>query len=532
MLPSIDRFVRRAWWALPALSGALLVLTFHPFNFWPLCFVALVPLYYFAASGAHTLRRLFLGGFITGAGFAFMLSYYTVAQFHWLPEAYLFVDLVRAAAVPISLVSGVIVGGLTVVFFRYLYGNSTLMNALLGGALYTLAELLLRTLFGGYYLAELGYAATPMPPLMPLAAVGGGSLLSFVIALVNAYWVAVLMYRAREWPAMRRVLRDGAILALIVCALAAASAAYLREPGASRGSLSIVLLQDGGRDQTPFGREQNGTFFWAEGSTLAAAASTSPDLVIYPFSPVEGALYRSEAPALNKAVLVASEAAVGAFARATLPASTTLLTWNNLYADGRFYNEYELWQGGAVAGEYRKRHLFPFMDYTPSFAARVGLYTTPFDVVPGPAQGGLTVRGIALGDLMCSEVHDTGLARAEAARGVPLIIAVGSEAMFEDDVASQFSLKAAQMRAAENDVAVVRGNVLGPSAIIDRHGRLVASIPSRQPGLAEATLALSAPKPTLYNRLGDGPLIALICGILVSAWYTRSRAGVLMSTRW
>lgn len=501
------------WWALPALSGLLLVLTFHPFGLWPLGFVALAPLYWFAGGFAHSRTRLVWGGFIAGGGFSFFLSYYTIAQFHWLPETYLFVWGVHALVVPIVLVGGGACA-LALVAYRTLRSRSVLLNAAVAAAVYALAELLLSLVFHGYYLGLLAYAATPLTPVLALAALGGAHFVSLALAFVSGLAAEALI-------AGRMPLRTAAAAALVVAACIVPAYAYLHRPLYAERTLRVSLVQ--GARSDIFGTEHAGTFFWSQGSALAAAGAAHPDLLIYPFSPVEGALYRDAAPAFNRQVLVASETAVGAFLKNAVPASTTVLTWNNLYANGRFHNAYELWRGGRVVSQYDKRHLFPFMDYSPAWAQRMGLYSTPFDVTPGAADNRLLLGDLPLGDLMCSELHDASLARQEARRA-PIIIAVGSEAMFTDDVASDFSLRAAQLRAAENDVPVVRGNVLGPSGIIDRFGGLMAYAPAGEEAALSASVGLTAPRTTLYNRTGDWLVLGLICGILGSAWYA-SRAG-------
>jgi apolipoprotein N-acyltransferase len=504
------------WWVLPALSGALLIGTFHPFDVWPLGFVALAPLYYFAGGFAHRRRIIFGGGFITGGLFSFFLSYYTIMQFHWLPEAYLFVGIVRLLVVPITLVGGSLCG-LSMVAYGTLRSKSALYNALIAAALYTLSEMVLGLLFGGYYLGLLAYAAVSVPFLLSLASIGGAHLLSFVLAFISGFLAEVCI----EWPARRVVLARVAGVVVIVAALVLVPTWwYLHRPLPVQKTLSVVVLQDGARTSVPFGTEKDGVFSWSMGPRLTQAASSSPDLLIYPFSPVEGALYRSQAPVFNKDVLVASESSVARFMTATLPAHTALMTWNNLYTDGHFYNTYELWQGGRVVSQYQKRALFPFMDYTPAWAQRVGLFSTPFDVVPGAPDNRLTLDGVELGDLMCSELHNTALARSEARRA-PLSIAVGSEAMFQDDVASAFSLKAAQLRAAENDVPLIRGNILGPSGIINRFGELEASAPAGVSTSIASLVELTAPRQTLYNLFGEWIIYAVVCGILGSAWYRR-----------
>ena len=507
------------WYILPSLSGVLLIITFHPYNVWPLAFVALAPLYYFVAAFELPWHKTFLGGAITGGLFAFSLSYFTVIQFHWLPEAYLFADAVRLSVIPISLISAVLTGA-SVCLYRSLRSRSFFINALLGATVYTVAELLLWALFGGYYLGMFAYAATPVPLLMSAAALGGASMVSFIIAWVNSLVseVCVLWVAKKVFP-----LRSLAAAVLVLAVLLVPDYIYLHQPAALIRPLSVAIVQVGERSQVAFGTESKGVFTFPQAEKLfAAAASSSPDLLIYPFSPVEGALYRTSAPAFNKPVLAASEDAFGAWVVQHAPASTTVMTWSPLYTGGVFLNVYEFWQSGSVVSQYQKRDLFPFMDYTPAWAQRIGFFSTPFDVVPGAQNNQATILGIPVGSLMCSELHNAGLARSEAKRA-PFIIAVGSEAMFQDDVASQYSLKAAQFRAVENDVPVIRGNILGPSAIIHPDGTLEASLPSTDEGVVTGTIELRHYPSTLYSFVGGWLLYALLAGILAYALYYKKR---------
>jgi len=511
--------LQEQWYGLPVLSGLLLILTFHPFDLWPLSFVALVPLYYFVAGfPERRLLQVFWGGFITGGIFAFSLSYFTTIQFHWLPEAYLFVTAVKLSVIPITLLSGALTGLLSAVVFRVLYSSSMLLNALLGAAVYTMAELLLQTLLGGYYFAFLAYAAVPLPYLMGIAVFGGASLVSFLIALLNALIVGALI----EWPVRRRPyvrMLAGCAFALFV--LAAGAAYYQALPREKLTTLSVAILQAASRGEVVFGKEEKGGFFApALEADIRAAAEGGPDLIVYPFSPVEGALYRgARPPSFNTSVMAAGESS---FARwlAPLAPSSTIMTWNTVYAEERFFNEFEFWRSGSVVSQYQKRKLFPFLDYTPRWAQRIGLYSTPYDITPGAGTNSASLNGFAVGSLMCSELHDASLARTEGMRS-SLLLAVGSEAMFADDVASNFALRAAQYRAVENGMSVIRGNLLGPSAIIKPDGRLEAWLPAGQGGVVRGEVTLYAPRTTPYGRWGDLPLIAFICVILGAALWKR-----------
>jgi apolipoprotein N-acyltransferase len=198
------------------------------------------------------------------------------------------------------------------------------------------------------------------------------------------------------------------------------------------------------------------------------------------------------------------------------------MVWTTLYENGGFYNVFEFYTRGAPAVEYQKRAIFPFIDYTPQWAQRLGFYTTPYDARVGPEVQPLAVHGIRAGALLCSEIHRQDLVRSEAVLS-PLIISAGSEAIFLDDVASHFSLEAAQYRAVENNIPVIRANLLGPSGIITPNGALQASLPRGKNAIMSATIALRAPHPTLYTKLGNSVMVALLMFIFFIAAVLRVR---------
>lgn len=508
------------WWALPALSAAALVLAFHPFNLWPLAFVALVPLYYFAAQSRLSLQKIFLGGFVTGGVFALSLSYFTVIQFRWIPEAHLFADLVHFGFIPIGLLGGFLCGGSCALIYRLLRTKSLLLNILTGAAAYTLAEILLYALCGGYYFAMLGYAASALTPFLAFAPVGGAFLVSFLVALINSALAEGLAAPAGEG---RRYGRALGVLGGAVLAVYAGSVWYLARPVEPLRTFSIATIQTASRDAVGFGSGgDRGFAFPALEQRLRAGGRGTPDLLVYPFSPVEGAMYVGPKASFNKNILVADRDAFIAWSKPLLPASTTLMAWTTLYEQAKFYNAFEFIQNGRLVSEYHKRDVFPFIDYTPQWAQRLGFYTTQIDMTAGTGEA-LAIAGVPAGAMLCSEIHQQSLARSDS-RAAYILISAGSEAIFVDGVASEYSLKAAQFRAAENDTPALRANILGPSAIIARDGSVVARLNRGVSGVLRGTLELQKPHETLYNRFGNTLVAALVALILCGAFAARMRA--------
>jgi len=74
-------------------------------------------------------------------------------------------------------------------------------------------------------------------------------------------------------------------------------------------------------------------------------------------------------------------------------------------------------------------------------------------------------------------------------------------------------LAQARMRAIEEGLPVIRATPTGISAIIDAHGRVLASIPAGTAGAIELPIPAAAP-PTLFARFGNA--MAVLIGIILA----------------
>ncbi|MDE1925394.1 MAG: hypothetical protein KGH79_04450 [Patescibacteria group bacterium] len=505
------KYFERRWYVLPVLSAGLLALSFFPFNYWAVGFVALVPLYYFvAAFPARPWRHIVWGGFIVEAAFSLWFSYFTILRFHWIPSTYIFMDAVHLLSVPLALLSGLLCGALFTFLYRYLRSDSALLNVLAGAAAYTLGELLLYAVWNNYYyFAQLGYVAVSVRPFMILAGVGGVFFISFLVALINCFIAEMLA--APE--ARRKLLSAGAALAVAVALLFFVNSHYASQRGAPIRSLSISILQG---EAAGFGSMQGDAFSLPNlEPLLRGAAQTKPDILLYPFSPVEGAFYQGQKTDFNKNILVAPASSFGSWAADLVPTATTVVVWSTLYTGQNFYNDLQFWKSGQLSAEYRKQRPYPFLDYTPAWAERLGLYTTQIDETRGPQGQTLELNGVSAGGLICSEVHDQDLARADAKDMI--LFSAGTEAMFDSTVASNFSLDAARFRAAENNIPVVRANILGPSAIIGPDGSLIATLDAGRTGVLSGSVTLYAPRPTFFSQWGNLSIEIAVAAILLLA---------------
>lgn len=510
------------WLLLPLVSGVLMALSFYPFGASPLIFVAFAPLIYFAIGmPERTTRELFIGGLIAGSISALSFSYPFFAQFHWIKETYLFETIVRLFFIPAAIIGGLSFGVITIIT-RLLLTRWAAFNALIFSTLFALWLLVFQLSIDGFNYFDPAFAAASAPVLIKFAGIGGTPLVTLIILLTNSFFALFFLAENKK----KFFFGTAGIIAIFTIGLLAHER-YLRGGGAGEAiikTVPIAIIQISDRRDEAFGFVKDESFQYPLlERRIKEAVSTGAELIIYPFSPVSGAIaINGIDAAFNKKVLVTDVDTFGAWVKKNVPENTVFLTWNSIYENGAFFNEYSFWKNGELHKRYQKRQPLPFADYTPSWAAKKGFYTTPFDVKTGSITDQVSLGDYSVGNLICSEVGDRELARDDALTAA-FIIAGGSDAMFAGDVAGRVNLIQAQYRAAENNIPVIRANRLGPSAFIGPDGAIVSKIEYNKDGVLFGEMAPGNGKKTIYARFGDTPLLVFIGLIILLAVYFRTK---------
>ena len=92
-----------------------------------------------------------------------------------------------------------------------------------------------------------------------------------------------------------------------------------------------------------------------------------------------------------------------------------------------------------------------------------------------------------------------------------------NDAWFGTSIGPKQHLASARMRAVEEGLPVVRAANTGISAIIDANGSVVQHLATGQTGVIDAPLPAARP-PTLYARIGDWAVLALIAYSWILWW--------------
>jgi len=483
---------------LPVLSGVLLALALYPFALWPLALVALAPLFYFLSGGVRGKKETFFGGVVTGMLAVAPTLYWSLLQLSTQPGAEALTYAVRWSSIFFLLFIGALFGSMALAY-RALRGCGPLLDSLLAAALYTVVELVLFAIFGGYYYGSLAHALTPFPLALIIASLGGAPLVVFAAA-----WISAILAR-RSWR-----LALGVFLAL--AGISAGAFWYGQSYKVTGPSLPVAVIQREPQSllyvtapaPEPFGD------YGLQLLISEAARGGEAALVVYPYSPVE-AVYAGARPAIKGLRNLAPQSAMGAWLKTFAPASTTVLLWNTAAERGNLYDSFDFWKDGTQQ-TYQKHVLYPLSDYTPPLLRPFGFSRVPYPVTSGTANA-VVVAGVRIGGLVCSELQKEGYVRSQASVS-DVLLSVGFDGFFPGRYAALWALQAARLRAAENGVPLIRSHIFGPSALIWADGSVGEVLPYGAVGVLRGSITIEK-IPTLYARSGPWPVYVFLAALLL-----------------
>jgi apolipoprotein N-acyltransferase len=496
-------------------SGTLHFLGFAGFGLWPLCFVALVPLYWVleqeTTRGASARRVFLLGGlhgFVAYAG-----------GYYWLEtmlETFSGYGTVASAA--FASVFWLYQGG-QIALLALAYRSLRRRGVPTFGATippFVLLEWLYPQLFPSYMANSLH----SLPIFLQVVDLGGPLLLSAVIGAVNAALFELLRVRVAERRAgAARPSRAEGRWALGGLGLAAAAVGATLAYGAYRierveaavtsaPKLEVGLVQ---ADMGLFekrGDPEEGLRRHIEQS-LRLEATARPDLLIWPES--------AFAYFLPESVHDVHGLVMG-------PVHTPLLFGglSRRFVDGesrRFNTAFLAGADGELLGTYDKTYLLAFGEYLPfgelfpqiyELSPNTGRFTHGSHVRPLP------FGAHRIGTLICYEDVLPEFTRRMVREGDPdLLVNITNDAWFGDTQEPWIHLALAKFRAVEHHRFLVRATNSGVSAVIDPTGRVITQSGLFERANLSAEVAMLEGQ-SLYALLGPWPgyLALAVCALL------------------
>jgi apolipoprotein N-acyltransferase len=508
--------LRNLWpWLAAALSGALLVFAFAPFDQAWVVWIALAPLlaalWFGPVHPRYPLLRKAELGYLTGL-------VYFLGSLSWLTTVtgpgwfLLCLYLALYPAVWAAIVFVIATPREDPYSFRSVWLSSwrNLATGLLAAAAWVALEFLRSHVFTGFPWNSLGIALHENIPLLQLASLTGVAGLSFLTVLTSAIAVATirrLMLEARGGK-IRAHFDFTLTIALVILAFGY-GLRQLGEPGETT-ALRVAAVQP----SIPQDEKWNPAFEQRIYETLARltdhAIAMNPQLLLWPEAATPRGYF--EDPVANAFVNDYADRGDYALFFGTLRLSHE--------AD---YNAAVMMIGsGPEPQMYPKSHLVMFGEYVPFresfplFAIIVGdLVPADFDAGEGPVIFHLLEPHVAMAPLICFEDTLGYLGRAAANQGAQLFVNLTNDGWFKRSAASRQHAAHAVFRCAETRRPMIRCANTGITCVIDHLGRVVQILETPEgdtfgEGVLFAEVRIPQDPPvTFYMRFGE--LFSILC---------------------
>jgi apolipoprotein N-acyltransferase len=491
-------------YALAALSGLLLALSFPSFGSPGFAWIALGPL--LVALGGST--SAFLLGLLTGIIYFAGTLYWITDVMHLYGDLQLWTSILINAALVAYL-------ALFPAFFAVAMRRLIVVagpNAVLAAPLVWVTSELGRTyILTGFPWVLLGYSQVPVLPIAQLASVVGVYGLSALVAFVSAALVCA------AGPASSA---DGrfAFARFVPIVLSAVLLTVVSLWGGRR--LAAAELTRSGEEQT-FGLIQGNVDQSIKWDASRASAIFAEYLRMTRQAIAQGARVvvwpESSTPFFFEEDRPSAEQIRG-IARSTRVPIIVGSDELERSQPPRYYNAaFMVGADGETKATYRKMHLVPFGEYVPLkqllfFAER--LVQAVSDFSPGLEQVLLPLGSHPVSTAICYEIVYPNLVRQGVARGGELLTTITNDAWFGRTSAPHQHFAQASMRAIENGRYLVRAANTGISGIVDPYGRVLARSAIFEPAVIVGRARLLTEK-TVYTRIGDAFAYACLLGTAV-----------------
>ncbi|MDH3976928.1 MAG: apolipoprotein N-acyltransferase [Gammaproteobacteria bacterium] len=481
-------FLARERWA-SAVAGALLPLSFAPFNFYPLA-VPLIAVLIFLCDKVEAREAAWRGFYFGFAAF--------VTGTYWL---YISIHVFGRAPVIVAFILMLGLFALMAVYFalsaycaKWLSGQSRILRwCLIWPAVLTLFEWLRGILFSGFPWLSLGYGQIegPLSAWAPVAGVYGVSMLTALLA-----GSALTVFRGLRSD---RVVAAALIGVIAISTWLLSGRAWTEPAGAD---LRISMIQGSiSQDRKWLPEQLVPTMQLYRDLTLGLPDT---DLVLWPEVAIPSPVFR-----VQSYLEMVSEEAVARDMQIYLGIQT-------LDVKRREYRN-SLIGLGKHADQYHKRHLVPFGEFfpVPDFARRWmrGAGLPSMDTARGlDNQRPLTLGAIRLAPTICYE-DAYGAEQLSFFPEANVLINVSNDAWFGESIAPHQHLQIARMRALETGRYMLRATNTGITAIISPTGNVVDRAPQFEMHVLSGVIQPYGGS-TPYIRWGNLPVL-LICLVLI-----------------
>lgn len=440
-------------------SGALITLSFAPFNIWPIALVSLVAF-------ALVLKEQSLK-VVLWRSFAFGVGFYC-AGIHWIyTSIHNFGGASPLFAAFLVFIFACFMAVLFCIPF-YIFGKwfsyHRFAITLALPACWLLGEWMRTWLFTGFPWLYLGYAHlnTWLAGWAPVAGVISISFILVLSAGVIADWL--WRYKSESGKNIPLIILSSCA---VLCWVIGAGLKTITWAEPDTQPITVGMVQPNVDQGIKLSFNQDSTL-----ATLNQLRELSQDLwknnwVIWPEAAIPTSLtFHDALPFLEE---INKQAAL----------NESALFTGVIYEDREQHKYYNSVVGlGNGYGFYHKRRLVPFGEYVPfedQLRGLIEFFDLPTSFIHlGPQdQHGLIANGVRITPAICYEIVYPDLI-ATAAKETQVLLSVNNLGWFLDSIQSKQFMQMAQMRALETGRYLVYSTNNGPSAIIDNKGNILS----------------------------------------------------------
>lgn len=472
------------------LLGALAVIGYAPFYFYPASILAVAGLFHLWRKAGSPRQGLLLGysfGLgLFGAGVSWI--YVSLHVFGGMPM--LLAALATAAFCAFLALFPAAAGWVSAHFKEHKLYAMPLA--------WVLMEWILNWIFTGFPWMTLGNSQVPYSPLAgfaPVLGVFGVSLMAAIVAALIAAWIGGMSRRP--------------ILIALLALWASGSLLKQIEWSTPSGKpISVSLLQGNIAQDMKW---QSGEVQRTLATYLDLTRQHPAQLVVLPETALP--MLRNQVPVAYREALVR---AGGGDVLAGLVENE----------DGHYYNSMAS-LGTSDTQIYRKDHLVPFGEFIPMKGALGWIYNDLLHIpLTDLSSGGRQQRPLDLaGQKVAVNICYEDVFGEEIIRQLPeatLLVNASNDAWYGSSLAAHQHLQMSQTRALETGRMMLRATNTGATAIIDSHGVVVAEAPHFT-ATALTGVAQGYTGATPYVRWGNWPAISLIFLVLGVLWHRKKK---------
>lgn len=491
---------------LAIISGTVLILSFPPFDIFPLAWFGILPL--LMAIYEKNSKSSFILGILSGVVF-FLGTVYWV--FH---SMYFYGGIPLAIALMITVILAGYLSLYTGFFsmaFAFLSKSTKLPALFIVPLLWTTFEFARSYALTGFPWLLLGYSQYRFLPLIQISDITGIYGVSFLVAGMNGLLFDIFILRPQRLKKMplfaQGTVTIGIILYVSIVIMAIIYGEWRLNSKDNGKSFKASVIQGNIRQDMKWDKRFQDEVMETYKRLTLKALNDSPDIIVWPESALPF-IYGYDVTLTDE------------FLKFQKGLERYLLFGSILVKDVRdgkpvvSNSTVLLSPQGEIISTYDKIHLVPYGEYVPMrrlFPFIDKLVVAIGDFVKGEKYVVMKIPFADIGNLICYEIIFPGLVRKFANSGADVLVTITNDAWFGRTSAPYQHFSMAIFRAIENRRPVIRAANTGISGFIDTKGRIIKKGGIFKEEILSSDISTNARK-TFYTRYGD--LFAFLCIII------------------